>query len=199
MSASTAVRTARTQAGLSQSMLARRAGVAQSTVSRIEHGELDPTWATMTSLLAAAGWAADPARTGAADLIAADTAARVMGASLRRGDVESAIRDLTEAVGRLLRFAQVIDGDIPGWVTSPPAEGHLDSAWLTYLATAFAYALETTDRPIPSWMRDAKRLPEETVFGDDPSPAFRAWLRARTPGTFLDKNILSRPEDWAIA
>jgi len=41
--------------------------------------------------------------------------------------------------------------------------------------------------------------PTETVMGDDPSPEFRAWLRAQTPPIFLAKNLLSRPEDWLIA
>ena len=54
------IRTARTRAGISQAALARRAGIAQSTVSRIEHEEIDPTWATMQSLLAATGWTINP-------------------------------------------------------------------------------------------------------------------------------------------
>lgn len=197
--AATVIRTARTRARLSQSAMARRAGVAQSTVSRVESGELEPSWATMQSLLEAAGWAADPVRTDAADLISAAMTARAMVSSLRRGDQESAIRDLTESVGRLIRFGTTSDATVPPWVVDEPPAGILGDAWRTYLATAFAYALENTGRVAMPWMLDAPPLPTETVMGDDPSPEFRAWLRAQTPAIFLAKNLLSRPDDWAIA
>lgn len=48
--------TARAQAGLSQRQLARRAGTAQSVVARIELGQSSPTWQTLATLLAAAGF-----------------------------------------------------------------------------------------------------------------------------------------------
>ncbi len=47
---------ARVRAGLTQRELARRAGAAQSMVARIELGRTNPTWGTLTSLLAAAGF-----------------------------------------------------------------------------------------------------------------------------------------------
>jgi predicted transcriptional regulator len=62
LTAAETIRTAGTRAGVSQSALAKRAGIAQSTVSRIENDDLDPTWTTMQSLLGAAGWAAEPIR-----------------------------------------------------------------------------------------------------------------------------------------
>ena len=46
---------ARVRAGLSQRELATRAGVAQSTVARIESGHADPAFSTLERLLAAAG------------------------------------------------------------------------------------------------------------------------------------------------
>ena len=46
---------ARVRAGLSQRELAARAGVAQSTVARIESGHADPAFSTLERLLAAAG------------------------------------------------------------------------------------------------------------------------------------------------
>ncbi|MEX2155301.1 MAG: helix-turn-helix transcriptional regulator [Gemmatimonadales bacterium] len=53
--AATLLRQARTRAGLSQRVLARRAGTAQSVVARIEAGQTSPTWETLERLLAAAG------------------------------------------------------------------------------------------------------------------------------------------------
>ncbi len=44
------IKTARKQAGLSQGALAKRAGIAQSTLSYIEKGEKSPTMDTMASI-----------------------------------------------------------------------------------------------------------------------------------------------------
>lgn len=49
------LRRARLRAGLTQRQLATRAGVAQSTVGRIESGALDPRFATMARLLRGCG------------------------------------------------------------------------------------------------------------------------------------------------
>jgi transcriptional regulator with XRE-family HTH domain len=46
---------ARTRAGLSAAALARRAGVATTTVVRIERGDMEPTFSIMDRLLSAAG------------------------------------------------------------------------------------------------------------------------------------------------
>src|SRR5436190_15305932 len=47
---------ARTNAGLSQRRLARRARTAQSVVARIELGETVPSWDTLAGLLRSAGY-----------------------------------------------------------------------------------------------------------------------------------------------
>ena len=47
---------ARVRAGLSQRLLARRAGTSQSVVARIELGETSPTWDTLARLIQAAGF-----------------------------------------------------------------------------------------------------------------------------------------------
>lgn len=49
------VRDARRRHGLSQAVLARRAGTTQKQVSRIERGEISPSVATVARLLAALG------------------------------------------------------------------------------------------------------------------------------------------------
>lgn len=59
------IRTARQRAGLSQHVLARRAGTGQSAVSAYESGLRAPSLATLERLLAAAGYAAEIALTEA--------------------------------------------------------------------------------------------------------------------------------------
>jgi transcriptional regulator with XRE-family HTH domain len=49
------VRTTRERLGLSQRRLALRAGTTQAQVSRIERGEISPTFATLQSLMLAMG------------------------------------------------------------------------------------------------------------------------------------------------
>ena len=55
MDSPTLLRQAREDAGLNRAELARLAGVAPSTVNRIEAGEIDPTVGTLERVLAAAG------------------------------------------------------------------------------------------------------------------------------------------------
>jgi transcriptional regulator with XRE-family HTH domain len=55
MNAGAALHAARSRAGLSQAELARRAGTSQATVSAYESGAKQPSVATFSRLLAAAG------------------------------------------------------------------------------------------------------------------------------------------------
>src|SRR5258708_26685108 len=55
----TLVKDARRDADLSRRALAERAGVAYSTVARIEAGRVDPTTGMLARLVAAAGWELD--------------------------------------------------------------------------------------------------------------------------------------------
>ena len=50
------LREARTRAGLSQRELAQRAGKAQSEIAKIERGRREPTFATLSRLVRAAGY-----------------------------------------------------------------------------------------------------------------------------------------------
>ena len=56
MYAARQVRWARRHAGISQRELSRRTGVAQSTISRVETGELDPGVSTFRALLRGCGY-----------------------------------------------------------------------------------------------------------------------------------------------
>ncbi len=57
MNAGGGLRWARRRAGLSQRALSQRAGVAQSTIARIEAGLVDPRASTLSRLLRACGYA----------------------------------------------------------------------------------------------------------------------------------------------
>ena len=50
---------ARSRGGLTQRELARRAGTAQSVITRIERGQNSPTWETLKQLITAAGFELD--------------------------------------------------------------------------------------------------------------------------------------------
>jgi transcriptional regulator with XRE-family HTH domain len=51
----TAVRVRRERAKLAGTELARLSGISRSTISRLENGHVDPTWATMRLLAGALG------------------------------------------------------------------------------------------------------------------------------------------------
>ena len=55
MDAAGMVKMARRRAGLSQRELARRSGVAQPTVSRVESGRMSPTFDTLNAMVRACG------------------------------------------------------------------------------------------------------------------------------------------------
>ena len=55
MDAGEAIRSARRRAGLTQSQLARRSGTSQATLSAYETGRKDPSVATLSRILGAAG------------------------------------------------------------------------------------------------------------------------------------------------
>lgn len=55
MDSATIVKRIRAANGLTRSSLARLAGVSPSTVTRIENGDLDPTWSTLQKMLSSTG------------------------------------------------------------------------------------------------------------------------------------------------
>ncbi len=82
MEANEILRTVRSRGGLTQSEFARMAAIAPSTVSRIERGELEPTWAVMNRLLGAVGYQPISGITSTGDLNAVAAARSVLGESI---------------------------------------------------------------------------------------------------------------------
>jgi transcriptional regulator with XRE-family HTH domain len=70
MSPAELIRTTRERHGISQRALALRGGTTQAVVSRIERGEVSPTWTTVTALMEAMG--EEPRLTGGRHLSPAD-------------------------------------------------------------------------------------------------------------------------------
>ena len=79
MEAREVLQSVRARGGLSQADLARMAGIAPSTVSRIERGELEPTWPVMNRLLESAGYRPTGGLTSTGDVNAVAAARAVLG------------------------------------------------------------------------------------------------------------------------
>jgi transcriptional regulator with XRE-family HTH domain len=91
MEASEMLRSVRSRGGLSQTELARMAEVAPSTVSRIERGELEPTWSMVNRLLEAVGYQPAGGLTSKGDVSAVAAARTVLGEKVgaERDDVRA--------------------------------------------------------------------------------------------------------------
>ena len=79
MEARDVLQSVRARGGLSQADLARMAGIAPSTVSRIERGELEPTWSVMNRLLESAGYRPAGGLVSTGDVNAVAAARAVLG------------------------------------------------------------------------------------------------------------------------
>lgn len=83
MDASTTVTTVRELSGVTRAQLAQMAGVAPSTLGRIERGEIDPSWSSMMAIMEAAGFRYDN-RLKSLQNLSAITAARIAITGTRR-------------------------------------------------------------------------------------------------------------------
>lgn len=106
MEAKELVRTIRTRGGLTRTDLARMAGVAASTVSRIERGELEPTWSVMNKLLESAGYRPTATLCSRGDVSAVVAAREALGETVD-GSSSASVRDWTDRWKR----AGLIDGN----------------------------------------------------------------------------------------
>ncbi len=97
--ASEIVLSVRSRGGLSQVEIARMANIAPSTVSRIERGELEPTWSMMNRIMEAAGYRPTDGLTSRGDVSAVAAARTVLGESVGadRDDVRSWVDRWTRA------------------------------------------------------------------------------------------------------
>lgn len=199
MKAASTLREARNRARLSQAALARRSGVSQPTISRIERGVVDPGWDLMTTLLAATGTSIGFDRDDeSAHLISADQVSREIRDSLRRNDEPGAIRDLTEAAGRLRHYISARRTPAPSWVFGPASPTGADD-WDTIIAGVYGWLGHEDGHAVP-WADERGPLARELVLGDRDAPAStRERIRRQTPEYLRSKRVLVRERDLAIA
>jgi transcriptional regulator with XRE-family HTH domain len=171
----------RKDANLSMHALAERAGVAYTTVFRIEHGKVDPTTGTLARLLAAAGWslelsARDPAVPQLADLNDA------WSVSALDGDTP----DWTRLRGFLDLLAQYPTMKRQTTLQAPPPSG---SPLMDNLLAAIAEKVcDDAGLPRPEWT--AKVAPLEEPWSSGGTPRMRARIAAATPAQLAARGIL---------
>jgi transcriptional regulator with XRE-family HTH domain len=185
MSGAVVLREARQGAGLSVRGLAASAGVAYSTVARIESGRLDPTTAMLARLLDAAGCQLELA------------AVRVPIPRLADLAVAWAVDALGQDRPDWTRLRSFLDylAEHPHHVgvavaVPPPPSG---SRFMDALLAGIAEKLcDDAGLPRPGWARRVPRLP--TAWSSPGTPRMQAAARAGTPPQLAARNIFVRAD-----
>jgi hypothetical protein len=129
--------------------------------------------------------------------ITAPEAAALVREALSAGKIDLAIRQLTEAVARLVECRGV---DIPDDMFEEPATTG-DRKYDVVLATAFLYACNLCGVEEAAWMHTKPLDGDEWLWGGDgfESSEYRDLVRRDTPEEFLRAGILTRRRDWINA
>ena len=128
--------------------------------------------------------------------ITAPQAAALVRGALSAGNSDLAIRQLTEAIARLIESK---GKNIPADEFAKP-ETTGDANYDAVLAAAFLYAANICELEAPGWTEIAP-LEEPWLWGGDgfESEQYRSLIRSQTPPEFLERNILTLPRDWVNA
>lgn len=185
MGAPDAVRHARREAGLSLRALADAAGVATSTIHRIERGQLNPTVDVVDRIAQAAGM-----RISFEPVV--DHASSVVGLALaiRRdvaedGDVRAApVRRAAELVARYQRADA--DGRRRMLAAQPPSTD--DPHWDAFLGGLAEWLAVRADSDTPSWAHEARRYLDHGWWVTT-LPSMRAWEYAGAPAAFQVRGV----------
>lgn len=169
------IRNAREQRGLSQRALAKRAGVEQSTIARIELGDADPAYSTVIRLLNAAGFRLPDPEPSIPTLAEAATGGDEIDWTMLRSVTDLAERDPSTV--------KLLNGAEP-----PPTAGITTR---TILAAVAAFLAEEAGVRAPGWARHTPPLAEpwhpggtprmirQTIAETPPAVArYNVWLRA---------------------
>lgn len=185
MRASEIVHAVRQASGLSVRALADAAGVAASTVHRIERGAINPTVDTLDRIAAAAGMTVDAipqadhrlGLVGLAQCIRTDLAAD--------GDDRSTpVRRAAELVAHAGRME---DGDLLGMLAvRPPSTG--DRRWDAFVGGLAEWLAVSRGRQAPEWAFERDRFLDEGWWVSA-MPSMRAWEYAGSPLSFKVRGV----------
>jgi len=174
------VRQIRRESQLSLRALATAAGVAASTVHRIERGDINPTVEVLDRIAAAAGMAlrVEPR---------VDHRLSLVGLALcisddLRADTDDASVPVRRAAELVHRFRGSSSDERRRMIAArPPSTG--SESWDAFVAGLAEWLAVQADMPAPGWAHDADRyLPGGWWVTDLPS--MRAWEYAGSPASF---------------
>lgn len=181
MQAATVVRTARRVAGLSQTQLAERSGVAASAISQIEAGKRNPSFETVTRLIASTGGqlVSVPTRIGTAATIALQIAE-----DLRAGKQAYALRAFIQLNDNLCS----VEGStrLALCITEPAPTG--SKRWDAALAGLVAYRLRQEGIGAPAWANEPSRFLGK-VWNISEGTYYAAADPADVPHEFLERRV----------
>lgn len=183
MDAALLVRRVRREAKLSVRALADAAGVAASTVHRIEHGDLQPTIDTLRRIVEAAGMRLDleprPDHTASITGLA-----RSIGKDVASGDRSWPVRKAAELVKRF----DAADRDTRHRMIAAEPSATGDVHWDAFLAALAEWLAVRTGLPAPEWVHRESRY----VHGGwwvTPMRSMRAWEYAGSPASFQNHGV----------
>jgi transcriptional regulator with XRE-family HTH domain len=177
------VRQARIETGLTVRALAAAAGVAASTVHRIEKAEIEPTVDTLRRILEAAGM---HLRIGqeldyAASLVGL---ARSIHQDIAQGDRTWPVRKAAELVKR---FRGVDDATRHRMIAAePPGTG--DSRWDAFVAALAEWLAVQSGLATPAWATKRDRYLREGWW-ITPMASMQAWEYAGSPASFQNRGV----------
>jgi transcriptional regulator with XRE-family HTH domain len=177
------VRNVRMDAGLSVRALAEAAGVAASTVHRIEQGGLQPTVETLTRILEAAGVRlhVEPHVDYSASIVGL---ARSIREDIARDDTTLPVRKTAELVHR---FGRANPDTRDRMITARPPETG-DPRWDAFLGALAEWLAVQADIPAPPWARDADRYLRRGWWITH-MKSMRAWEYAGSPASFQSHGV----------
>jgi len=183
MDPATLVQQVRRDTGLSVRALAEAAGVAASTVHRIEQGELQPTVETLRRITEAAGMRLDvqPRPDYSTSVFGLGRAIKL---DLGSRDHSLAVHMAAELVGRFANAGR--DSQSRMIAAEPKATG--DPRWDAFLGALAEWLAVIADLPAPSWTR----RPERYLPGGwwvTPMKSMYAWEYAGSPAAFQSHGV----------
>ncbi|MFZ4516399.1 MAG: helix-turn-helix domain-containing protein [Acidimicrobiia bacterium] len=183
MDAAAFVRGVRAQSGLSVRALGAAAGIAASTVHRIEKGEMTPTVELLERLLAATG--SELVLNARPDYAAS---AFGLGRAFRLAIATGDTRHLVRMSAEFARRYTAVDHDAQLRMVGATPKPTGDIRWDSFLAALVEWLCAQARCAPPAWVLDrADPLPGAWWVTD--IPALRAWEYAGSPISFRRRGI----------